>query len=376
MKLIHAALWLQGNLDIPAAISFSTSSGASGLADANAGVAQPIRNVSGTNTIEGNIIPTGGDGNSEFTVLSGTLTLNGTVAPDITGRTVILSGAGNGVLNGALNDNTTNIPALTKQGAGKWTLNNANAYSGVTVVQNGTLALGASATIAGTPSIQIVSNAVLDVSAVSGGFALGSSQLLKGIGNVLGTFNAAGTVSPGPLGTLTFSSNLTLSGTTLMELNRTNAQNADLISASSVAFGGTLTVTNLGDALQAGDTFNLFDGTLSGTFAATNLPTLSSTNLYWDWSQFQSLGIIKVSTTVLPPPTQPTITAPGVSGTNFTLQVNASQSGYNYILQATPTLSPAAWTNIQTNAGTGGTLNFSFPITTGNPQQFFRISAQ
>jgi hypothetical protein len=47
-------------------------------------------------------------------------------------------------------------------------------------------------------------------------------------------------------------------------------------------------------------------------------------------------------------------------------------------VQATPSLAPVpiTWTNIQTNAGTGGTLNFTIPITPGNPRQFFRISVQ
>jgi hypothetical protein len=84
-------------------------------------------------------------------------------------------------------------------------------------------------------------------------------------------------------------------------------------------------------------------------------------------------GIIKVGSNVAP---APTITFPTVSGTNFTLQVASSQSGFNYVVQSTPTLAPPAWTSIQTNAGTGGTLTFTIPITPGNPQQFFRISVQ
>ena len=72
----------------------------------------------------------------------------------------------------------------------------------------------------------------------------------------------------------------------------------------------------------------------------------------------------------------PTITQPAVSGTNFTLQVTSSAVGFNYVLQATPSLAPAIWTGVQTNAGTGGTLNFSIPITPGNPQLFFRINVQ
>jgi len=370
IRLIHAAMELTGGLDIPANISFSTSSG-NVAGDLTYNVAKVIQSTGGTNIIEGTITPTSGAGNSEFSVASGWLVLNGTVSPDQTARTVILSGAGNGVLNGALQDNTTNIPALNKQGSGTWTLNNINNYSGITVVQNGTLVLGTNATIPTTPSIQIVSNATLDVSEIAGGFALGRSQTLSGIGHVLGSVSATGTVSPGPLGTLTVSANLALSGQTIMELNRTNAQNADLVSASTLGYGGTLTVTNVGDPLQLGDTFNLFDGTISGTFAATNLPALASTNLYWDVSHLNSQGIIKVAGTVATPPL---ITQPLVVGTNFTLQVS-SQSGFNYVLQATPQLVPVFWTPLQTNAG-GGPLTFTIPIASTNTQQYFRIVVQ
>ncbi|MGH7977687.1 MAG: hypothetical protein ACREDS_10750 [Limisphaerales bacterium] len=164
---------------------------------------------------------------------------------------------------------------------------------------------------------------------------------------------------------------LALSGTTVMELNRTNTPNADLISAATLAFGGALTVTNIGGMLQAGDSFQIFSGTIIGTFEATNLPALSS-NQYWDTSLLSS-GIIKVSANTA---STPIIMSPSISGTNFTLQVNSSQSGFNYVLQKTPALAPATWTGVQTNAGTGGTLNFSFPIAPGNPQQFFRIQAQ
>jgi autotransporter-associated beta strand protein len=374
VKLVHAALYLQGNLDIPAAISFSTSCGANTVVDNAAGLAQVVRNVSGDNIIEGSITPTGGDGNSEFTVDGGTLTLNGTIAPDITGRAVILSGAGNGMLNGSLNDNGANIPALTKQGAGTWTLNNVNAYSGATIVQGGTLKLGLAATIANTPSIQILSNAVLDVSAIPGGFNLSASQTLTGNGNVLGDVNALGSVSPDTsVGTLNFANDLALYGSTIMELNRTNAQNADLIAAANLQFGGTLTITNAGSDLQAGDTFNLFDGAINPAYAfsATNLPALSSTNLHWDLSQFASAGVIKVASASA---SAPTITQPGINGANFTLQVS-SDAGFNYVLEATPQLAPATWTGIQTNPG-GGTLTFSIPITPGTPKQFFRISVQ
>lgn len=71
----------------------------------------------------------------------------------------------------------------------------------------------------------------------------------------------------------------------------------------------------------------------------------------------------------------PIIQSPAVSGTNFTLKV-ASQTGINYVVLANPALASGTWTGIQTNAGTGGLLTFTIPITPGSPQRFFRIDAQ
>jgi autotransporter-associated beta strand protein len=261
------------------------------------------------------------------------------------------------------------LGSVVKQNTGSVTLTADNTFTGNLTISGGTLALTGS--IGGTPGIQLSGGTILNVAAVSGGFVVGGSQMLAGVGNVSGNVTVNGTVSPGPLGTLNFSNNLALSGTTVMELNRTNTPNADLISAATLALGGTLTVTNIGGALQAGDSFQLFSGTITGAFAASNLPALSSTNLFWDTSQLDSQGILAVA---LKAADSPTIFPLLWNGTNLTLQ-SSSQSGFNYVLQATPSLAPATWTNIYTNAGTGGTLNFTIPIET-SAQQFFRICVQ
>ena len=70
----------------------------------------------------------------------------------------------------------------------------------------------------------------------------------------------------------------------------------------------------------------------------------------------------------------PVIQSPARSGANFTCKV-ASLSGFSYVLEGTTSLTPASWTGLQTNAGTGGLLNFTIP-TAGNPQRFFRIHTQ
>jgi autotransporter-associated beta strand protein len=246
------------------------------------------------------------------------------------------------------------------------TLNGNNTFTGSLQISNGILQLGDSASIDGASPIRLSSGAVLDVADVPG-FEIGSLQTLAGAGSVSGDVLISGTVSPGPLRTLNFSNSLTLAGTAVMELNRTNVPNADLISAATLAFGGVLMVTNLGGTLQAGDTFQLFSGAISGAFAATNLPALSSTNFFWDASKLNSQGILAVALVA------PTILPPSLNGTNLTFSVN-SQTGFNYVLQATPQLAPAYWTAIKTNAG-GGLVTYTISISTG-AQQFFRILVQ
>ena len=71
----------------------------------------------------------------------------------------------------------------------------------------------------------------------------------------------------------------------------------------------------------------------------------------------------------------PIIQSTAISGTNFTLKV-ATQAGLSYVLQATPSLAPSAWTGIQTNTGTGKMMTFTTPITAANPVRFFRVEHQ
>ncbi len=303
----------------------------------------------------------------------GNLAIEGGTTNAFGSGSVTLVNAGSGLVfnstnNLAVNNLIGGLGSVVKQNTNAITLNSGSIFTGSLQISNGVLLLGAGGSIGGTPRIQLSSNAVLNVAAVSGGFAVGGSQTLAGVGSVSGDVTINGTVSLGPLGALNFANSLVLSGTTVVELNRTNILNADLISAATLVLGGTLTVTNIDGPLQAGDSFQLFSGAISGTFAATNLPTLSSTNLFWDVSKLNGQGILAVA---LGPPASPTILSPSLNGTTFTLRVN-SQTGYKYVLESTTQLVPADWTAIQTNAG-GGMLTFSIPMN-ATTQQFFRIS--
>jgi hypothetical protein len=205
---------------------------------------------------------------------------------------------------------------------------------------------------------------------------------LGGSGTILDPVTVDGTLSPGNLGisTLTVNNTVTFNfdGTAEFEINRTNAQNASLLSApgQSITCGGTLTVNNIGPtSLQAGDTFTLFNGALSGTFSATNLPALPSPNMFWDTSLLASQGIIKVGSSVVP---QPVITSISVSGTTLTIAATNGLAGEQFILLgSTNLLLPVSqWTPVLTNNFNGsGDLNLSTNvINPGIPQEFYLLS--
>ncbi len=176
--------------------------------------------------------------------------------------------------------------ALTKDGQGIVAFESANNTCGSVIINGGT----------------VEANGVLN----GGPVTVNATGALGGAGTCVGavTVAAGGGIAPGRsgIGTLTLSSPLAVDASAgyVMEINRTNAQNADLLVAASIPLNGTLTVVNLGPALQVGDTFDLFNGALSGNFSATNLPALSQPNHVWDTSLLASQGIIKVATSSLP----------------------------------------------------------------------------
>jgi fibronectin-binding autotransporter adhesin len=171
------------------------------------------------------------------------------------------------------------VGGLTKEGLGtvEFGPGPVHNYAGPTTVNAGT----------------VLMNAVLTGSAttVNGG-------TLGGIGTLAATTIAAdGSLSPGlSIGTLNFSSTLTLAGTANLEISKLGlALSADLANVTGLlTLGGTLNVTAAGDALAEGDSFNLFDaGSFTGNFAAVNLPALGA-GLSWDTSGLPGGGDIVV----------------------------------------------------------------------------------
>ncbi len=215
----------------------------------------------------------------------GTLQYNGN-ADDVSVKTISLN-AGGGTIDTA--GSTVNFAnaftvggggGLTKTGLGTLAINGTNKYSGVTFVNQGTLAFGANTSVSNSVAIMVNSGATLDVAAggVSLVLASAANQILGGSGTVNGYVIApAGTVitpgTNGVYGTLNVANDLTISGATLlMDISNTNK---DLITVGGNLYlnsGSLLVITN--NTPLANGTYKLiqYSGALaSGAGSSGNL---------------------------------------------------------------------------------------------------------
>jgi autotransporter-associated beta strand protein len=203
------------------------------------------------------------------TILAGRLTNNTGTNATLT-YSIGANGA-NTTFSGKIADGFDGSPsavAVVKVGSGSLLLNGVNTYTGGTTVSNGTL--GGTGSIVGP--LTVASGAIL---------------------------------SPGAsIGTFTVNGAATLSGTVLMELNRSNspAKNDMLVVSGTITAGGALIVANVGPNLVNGSTFTLFNKgvsfgsvTLPATDPTANSPYVWNNNLSTDGTiQLVSGGISSV----------------------------------------------------------------------------------
>ncbi len=273
-----------------------------------------------------------------------------------------------------------NVPisngGLTKTGLGTLHLGTNNTFNGLTVVSAGTLALDSGGSLSNSSHIIVSNTATFSVAAQPAAFTLGVGQTLAGSGSVVGRVTAYGTVSPGAsVGKLTFSTNLTLAGTTIMEVSRNGSvvTNDTLTCAATLSYGGTLVVTNSGpDPLAHGDTFRLFSAaTHASFFSATNLPSLGA-SFRWDTSGLGT-GVLQV-VSVLPPLFQSSVQ----SGPDLILAGTNGIAGASYYLLSStnPCLAMTNWTRVLTNLyGPGGSFSNSIPVDPLENARFYRVQS-
>jgi autotransporter-associated beta strand protein len=253
--------------------------------------------------------------------------------------------------NGA--DATSGVRAGDATHGGLVKLTGANTYAGGTTVVNGTLRVNGSLA-AGAVTVQ------------SGG-------TLGGAGTVNGpvTIQSGGTLAPGDsIGTLAVNNNLTLIGNLFFKLNKSLSPSNDLVTVSGVltnAGGGVLTVTNLGPALAAGDTFQLFNQALVNAGALTLSPATPGIRLRWgnNLAVNGSLSVVAVATNAVS-------IAPSSSISNLILSWPADHTGWRLQAQTNP-LTFGLGTNWADVSGVGSTNQRILPISQGNGSVFFRL---
>ncbi len=315
--------------------------------------------------------------NNEF---DGPVTLNGTNTVTVSGGATMLFAYsfGGPSLGGA--------GALVCNGSGELLLSGGPlAYTGNTYLSLGTLALVDPVALTNSPGI-ILSNGTLDVSGrADDTLALGAGglpQTLAGGGTILGTLveNSGSTVNPGngvAPAVLTVTNGVTLNGAVIMDLNPSAGAvtNDEIVLQSNLNLtaSGTLTVTNLGPNLSAGDTFKLFSVPVSG-FSAVNLPTAnaSGTVAYTWQNNLATAGSITVATAISQVNTSSTNITVSVSGGNLTLTWPSDHTGWRLQVQ-TNTLAAGLGTNWVTVPGSTNVNTVTAPIVQANGSVFYRM---
>lgn len=275
-------------------------------------------------------------------------------------------------------------------------------FIGTTTVSNGTLALDAPVVLTNCTAVILAgSNAVLDARdmgyitnlanplpdgatqelVIVSTFEVVTSQILSGYGTLEGNLQA----DPGsifkvglPTGTFQVTSNASLSGIVIMNLDDTNTPaNSELVAQSyTIGEVATLIVTNLGPGLYNETTFHLFNQGVPG-FASVTLPATDptgTTNYIWS-NNIASNGSITLTHGGLPsgPPPVPPVISFSISKTSLTLSWPPAWLGYVLQVQ-TNTLETGLGANWVDLPETTSETNLTITINPANGSVFYRLA--
>lgn len=226
-------------------------------------------------------------------------------------------------LQGTSNSSTVDVASASANLTISSAVGGLTGANGLTKSGPGTLTLSGTATFTGGANVSQGALIINGSTAAGSAVTVASGATIGGTGTINGTLavNSGATLAPGTngIGTLTAANTVTLSGTILAEINRAASPNADKLNRTggSLAFGGTLTVTNIGAAPQNGDTFDLFDATsFTGAFSAINLPPGGTT--HWKTANLSTTGIISFTNTA---PVAKNVTTGTAKGNTITLPI-------------------------------------------------------
>ena len=331
-------------------------------------IGNPIQYPSGTNNLS---LFVGGSNNL---TLAGPFTLQGNdgiTTNSFTSRTVQVTNTGLTIVTGVISDGGLHY-GFNLTGSGFLALNNTETYTGPTTNSGGTLLVNGGI---GPGAVVVVSNSFL------GGTGTISAPVTieAGAGIEPGNQTAPGVQG---IGNLTISGSLTiLNGTTNNVAVNQGLGTHDLVTASSIAYGGTLNATNISGALSIGDTFQVFNATSSESGNFTNVIGSPGAGLKWAFNP--TSGVLSVVQGVIIPGVTPRIATFSISGANVSITATNGVNGGTYYLLGTTnlTLPLSKWTAVATNVVTasGGAELFSFIGTNvysaSKPGQYFTLSS-
>jgi hypothetical protein len=296
-----------------------------------------------------------------------------------------------------VNTNVSGAGNLSIGGYGAVAMQGADTSTGTTTVKGGTLY--ANGTMTGP--ITVAGGTLSGTGTMTGAVSV-NSGLLTGNATLTSpvTVSHGGTIAPGsPTGALTISNTLTLQAgsITLINVNKTTGACGQISGLSSIAFGGTLVVSNLSGTLAPGDSFAVFNAAAySGAFSRIS-PATPGAGLVWDTADLAANGILRVVSTsnavltaqaagaqvnlawplnnlgwVLQTQTNPPgvgittnwITVPGTAGTNgiqITVNPNVGSAYYRLVSPGYSTAIFAAGDLIVLQVGNGSIANTGAP---------------
>jgi fibronectin-binding autotransporter adhesin len=252
---------------------------------------------------------------------------------------------------------------ITKIGSGAMVMAGPfNAYTGPTVVSNGTLFVDGN-----------YSDITTGTFTVHGGTLGGTGAITAPV-----VINAGGALAPGglsvPIGTLTFGNTLSLAGTTRMDVNKNGGLfvNDIVFGVTTLQLGGTLQLNVTGEPLVVGDVISLFNfNSASGSFSAIT-PSTPGPGLAWDTSNLAVGGTLAVTAFTSRPEFGTVLQSAGAIVMNGS---NGPPGATYYVLSSTNIATPLSqWLPVLTNAfDVNGNFSATNLIDPATPQRFFLL---
>ena len=264
---------------------------------------------------------------------SGTIDLSASGAVS-TNRTIQVNNTAPTILSGVIGDNGMAC-GLNKTGNGALYLNTANTYTGATTNSAGLLA--GSGSVAGSVFVT-ATNAT-----IGGGTAVS-------------------------IGALTINGNLTLAGGGgFFRVNGASSDSVSVVGSLANTGGGSITVTNLGAALTAGQSFAIFNKAMTGG----NTLSISGAGVTWT-NKLAVDGSIVVGPAASTIASYSTNITYSVSGS--TLTINWPTTHLGWILQnQTNSLSAGLSTNWVDVAGSSNVTSTNITVNPAYPTVFYRL---